>query len=515
MNFISGLFFISYVLLVIYFILRFFQNEYNLSATLVQVKKDLKKVFRCCINKKKVEAVVGKEKTEELSSNLEKLDEDCKEPFGLPLDICMDGDFTKEELLIKEKILNILNQKNLVVKDGGKNKKVVPMECLVFLTKNMNPLVTEDGDITVKINRVQDDSVPTEDLRKLVIALKDNDSILYQDDEEILNSMKRIIKGKEISIPSSEFTKEKTVVYEQKEVYKDENLIEVKETTLPKEEFLPKEESIPYKEVIEVKPPVYEKFEENIKQEISMDDVYVPIDDNDELSDDDLNDSLDSTFNINDALEDALNQMDDIPDFEEPIREERDREQFYKDIKYKSIENIFLNFDELKGSLGQILGKEEVINAIIKNLSKTQPLIYNSSKTVVYIDKNNFMFAIAQLFGMNKKEYINNFKKLSSEQLTEFLIQIENYFDLLLSDISGTKKCSYYLVEDENYQKFYIQGFVMPLDNFKKCFNRDDLDFFRSFPYNPNYKFIKMASSEEITGTARLIADITDVEIKN
>lgn len=116
---------------------------------------------------------------------------------------------------------------------------------------------------------------------------------------------------------------------------------------------------------------------------------------------------------------------------------------------------------------------------------------------------------------MNKKEYINNFKKLSSEQLTEFLIQIENYFDLLLSDISGTKKCSYYLVEDENYQKFYIQGFVMPLDNFKKCFNRDDLDFFRSFPYNPNYKFIKMASSEEITGTARLIADITDVEIKN
>lgn len=502
MNFISGLFFGSYIFLVVYFIMRFFQNGYNLSETLIQVKKDVKKIFRCCINKKKVEAVVGKEKTEELISNFEKLDDDCKEPFGLPLDVCMDGELTKEELLVKEKVLNILNQKNLVVKDGGKDKKVVPMESLIFLTKNMNPLVTEDGDITIKINRVNAGiPIETEELKKMIIALKDSDSVLYQDDEELLNSMKSILKNKY----NSDFIQEKTEKYEQKEFYQEN----------PIEENIEINEELP---VIEKESaPIQEKHKstENIKLEATIDDVYVPTEDIDELSDDDLNNNIDTGFTLDDAFQDAFSQMDDIPDFEEPLDEQRDRNQFYKNIKFKSVENISLDFNDLKGSLGQILGREDVISAIIKNLSKTQPLVYNSSKTVVYIDQNNFMYAISQLFGMNKKEYLNNFKKINFEQLKDFHTQIENYFDIFLSDISGTKKCSYYLVEDENHQKFYIQGFVMPLDNFKKCFNRDDLDFFRSFPYNPNYKFIKMASSEEISGAARLITDIADVEIKN
>ena len=63
---------------------------------------------------------------------------------------------TKEELFIKQKVIKIVSKKNQKIVDGGKEKLVIPMESILFLTKNMNPLVSESGEINIKVSDIDD-----------------------------------------------------------------------------------------------------------------------------------------------------------------------------------------------------------------------------------------------------------------------------------------------------------------------------------------------------------------------
>lgn len=501
-----------YISISSYFLFRFFQNEKDIDKTILKIKKDLKKIFKCCINKKKVEELSSKEVAEELNEEIDKLNGDCKEPFGIPLDVCLDGDLTKEELLIKEKVIKILNKTKLTKFDGGKDKIVVPMESVLFLTKNLNPLVTEDGDINIKITRVGSHSdIPSEELEKLIIELKDGNSILYEDSSELLSSLSHLMKNKEYK----DITKEKEIITVQ--AIEDVNAEAIEEVNIEaKEEPIQKEVKVEIKEEPiekEIKTePIEEKVEpKSTEEEIKITEYspYNPYEEDTALSDDMLNAEMED-FNTNDILNDALSELDLNDENEE---ESLTVESFYKNLKYRTVNNAFFNFEDPVASISELFKNNFVHKALMSNLAKTQPLIFNGSKTVVYVDQNNILFAIAKMFGMNSKEYIENFKKFSLEELKEINKKLEHILDLKLSDITGGKEFGFYIVEDRKGNKFYLQGFVFTTSSFKDGLGKE-LDYFRSFPYNSEYSIGNRATAEEIGSLPRLILDMNSVEIK-
>lgn len=46
---------IIYAMITLYFFFKFFRNNFSLGETIESIKKDLAKVFPCCINKKNIE----------------------------------------------------------------------------------------------------------------------------------------------------------------------------------------------------------------------------------------------------------------------------------------------------------------------------------------------------------------------------------------------------------------------------------------------------------------------------
>lgn len=543
MNTISYTIFSIYFIFSLYFFYKFLKAKYDLSQTIILIKSDLKKIFKCCINKKNIEEKISKEKADELEKLVNELNGDCKEPFGVPLDVCLSGDLSKEEIEIRERVIKILNKKDLSVRNGGKDKLIVPMEAILFLTKNLNPLVSEKGEITIKVtsemnnfkdigqNKVDFDEKDL--VEQLVIKMKDKDSILYQDDKDFVNMINSLIisgydnkeQNKETDIKLNNIEEQKNnskeninkneIILENKNIKEEEN-----EVLYPDTINGPDEDLIENK-IIEVETKKHNNFNEDIpfvpekkqKEEKTVILKSSPFDNDDEIMD--FN-SFEETsfggnsdnFDINDLL------MKELESIELEEDETETTENFYKKLDYKIIDNCTLDFENIEESIKNLFKRNEAIPYLFKNMAKAKPILFNPNKTVSIIDQNILLFAIAKMFGMDSKSYIEGFKKLGKDRLKEVNAILTNKLDIYLSDLlSGEKRPTFYLIKDREDNLYFTFAFVFQTNAFKNAFNSEDFDYFRSFPYTSEYDFIKKATKDETNNASQLIIDIKDVEI--
>lgn len=54
---------IFYITITGYFLFKFFKNDFSLNETILSIKSDLKKILKCCINKKNIENKLSKRKS--------------------------------------------------------------------------------------------------------------------------------------------------------------------------------------------------------------------------------------------------------------------------------------------------------------------------------------------------------------------------------------------------------------------------------------------------------------------
>lgn len=471
------LFFIGlYISLIGYFLLRFHESGYILDETIKLLKKDFKKIFKCCINKKHVSSVLSEEEAKDLEKQLAELD-DCHQPLGINVDVCLNEKEDKEDIELKAKVIKIINKHNFRVKDGGKDKLVLPMEAIAFLNKNLNPLVSEHGEIMIKIQKDKEMFSSDPELEKNISKLVDREVVETKTIKEEIKVEKQIAP---ILEEDEEFEKPEIINGPDEDIFVPANKIIEKELEYKKE-------------------------------------YATPYDDHDEeeLSDEDLNDSLAQSYgggiNMDDLLSQAMLDMD-----EEEIEDNSNvSKDFFKNrLNYKSLQNATFDFSVPEESLERLFSLSGSESIFFSNLAKTTPLIFNSNKNACVVDMYNIFFAISKMFGMNAKEYYEYFGKLNKENINKLANKLADILEINLTDlITHDKKPSFVILKNKSDKEFFSYCLVFSTGSFKKGITRD-FDLFRSEPYSTEFKFDRVASAEETKTTPRLVIDIKDVEIK-
>ena len=201
MNFIGILIIGLYLAFSAYFLYLFKQNDFDLKKTLQAIKNKFFKKCKICQmfkNTKKTTETI-KIKTEEGEKEIEIVKgdmEDCDAPLGFPFDICFDPEnMTEEDKELREKLAEILRQRKQYIIDGGKKKLIIPLEATQFLTKNLNPLVNEYGEIII----IPKEKSILEQLRHAVFTIKNLDIELTDEVEIELTKNLEILKKLELA----------------------------------------------------------------------------------------------------------------------------------------------------------------------------------------------------------------------------------------------------------------------------------------------------------------------------
>lgn len=514
-----------YLVASVIFLYCYHKSEYKLKETFqmikelaVELKKFMKKNCIFCVNKEIIQKELGAEKSVEINELMNEtlaMNEGatCKEPIpGLSLDLCLSDPLNKEEIIIREKVLKILQKNEHTIFDGGKEKLVIPMESILFLTKRYNPLVSEDGDIIINVKR--DKSSADDRINDLVIKLE-NGEILYEDDKTLMESILKFhdtvmlrenIKEKEVSNP--------VVLKEDISAIEEIKENEPKKAEMPIKAEMPKpkiENAEKPKSLNINKAPVMETFDgPDLPIHAPSVSPYDDIEDEEKDSFDD--EELDLDTGLDDFLDSALAEIDEMELEENEIEESQ--KDFYQKLQYKSHKGSVLDFENITSSLEALFSKDEVHTCFFNNLAKTTPLALNANKTAIVADINNVFFAISKICGMESQNYIESFKNLKKEKFAVMKV-LEKIFEIYLSDIvSNEKRATFYLVKEKRSENTFIaNGFVFKVDSFLGGLSESELDHFRSSPYEEKYTLIKKSTKDESKKASPLIFDIKDAEI--
>ncbi len=520
----------------IYFLIIFFKNDSDLSKTLNYLKQNL---LQCCFKKDKLVSILGKEKADEIQLDMANFS-DCKNPVGtgFPLDICMSEELVKEEIMIREKLLKLLKEKDSYVISDGKKKLVIPLEATLFLTKSLNPLVNERGEIqiTAKHKPVLDQ------IEKLILQLKESGELIYEDDAELFNSLKELLE-------SAKNYKKTAFSYEDPEekniTYKEELISEKIEKSST--ELMAIDDS--FNEDIQLEEPInfikdsdekdlFMKNNEDVRNNDAdiiddSDDFSINLIDIEEQPEDDVqpkkqyvssstpfDDEEDYEIDfksIEDEIDMELNDIlsDSLDDFEEQSTDNNNVKEFYLGLNFQTSANNHIDFEHIKDSVKKVFSKTETIGSFFRNLAKTTPMSFSDNKEVVFVDQLNVYYAIAKLYGMESKTYIDKLSKLKKDDIISLNEGISESLEMYLSDlISGTKSSGLFIIENKSGQLFKSFGFCFQTNAFKTGLSHNEFDYFRSFPYDNDHKIKQAGGSKEFTNSCpKLITDIKAVEI--
>lgn len=180
--------------LVIIFILTYFKNDKDMDATLSEIKDLFKKInFKKVLSKKAKGSSHKKEPKEEKPFNdifikgeeLKLSKDDNKESK-------YDNNFNKNDQSsnVSTDIIKKMQSNDRFFNESGKKKLIVPLEALVFLTKDLNPLVDNNGEIIINIKEEEDEEI--RNLKEILITIRDSDEIIYKTDEEIISSIRAL-----------------------------------------------------------------------------------------------------------------------------------------------------------------------------------------------------------------------------------------------------------------------------------------------------------------------------------
>lgn len=523
MTLLKMIFAIIYLISMSLFIYYYYKNNYELKPTLNSLMRLIKKHCIFCTNKENLKKELGEEKAKEVEelvdSVLEAQDSSsCKEPVpGLSLDLCLSDSLSKEEIIIREKVLKILKQKKQTLFDGGKEKLIIPMESILFLTKKYNPLVSEEGDIVITIKK--DNSAPDELINELAIKLE-NGETLYEDDKNLMNSI--------VKLHNTYVNKKEDNELELKEMINDNSGLEdiSKPNEKPKtpeklKEFIQEEELKQKNEPLKER----ESEESNLIKDNSQIEEYsyeineTPYDPSgpyDDEDDNEMNNEFEDEFEedytiggVSNLFDGAIQQINELNE----LNDENERD-FYQNLEYKSFKGSLIDMADIENSIDVFFKNTEAFHCFFNNLAKTTPLVFNANKSAIFIDVNNVLFALAKCTGINFVNTIDDFVKLGKDRM-KFLKAVEKNLEPYLSDIMNSRKSlAYYYVKDKaEEQGFILNGFSLKTDSFLNAFENDDYDYFRSSPHNGNYVVTRVSTKEDSKNTPPLILDIKDVEI--
>lgn len=434
-NLINYILFSVYIALIVGFVFIFYKNEYNLSKSLKFIKI---KLGKCCIkNKTALDKVIGSEVRKEIEDSMLKINS-CDQPIeGLPLDLCITENLDETDIKLRGEVAEILSNRKNVVFDGGKNKRVVPLEATIFLTKAMNPLVNEEGEILIISETVKKDVGENQHLKKVSMFLKDYEvknsmgELIYEDSDEIIQLLKKTLLNSNMS--------KKNIKGVEKEVIPENFSSKVKEYKPAK-----KEEST----------------------EFSLDESHIDMD------------GFENPFG-DEGMEIDFNEGFEV-EAEESENEGINRVNFYENRKFKALRGLKKGtrtnaLDVLKENLD----RDDVKLALLHNLILQKRIVYSSNKEYIFIDMNLFLFSYLKLFGpefkLMKEIYSFTNKKINDAFKNSFIDNI--------SDIHhGNKNVNKTIIEKDG-NKYFSFGICLETKSFRIILSDDEYDFFRAMPY--------------------------------
>jgi len=533
------------IILTFHFIYILYKNDLSIKNTIFFYKN----LFIKKEKEKEKEVLLTQENIEESENNIiqtpeqEEIENGNKEV--LPIDLTLSKDLSEEEIKIRKKVLEKIKHEPAFYKEGGRKKMIVPLESIIFLNKGLNPLVNENGEIIISIK----ENKILEELKEYIITLQNSGEILYQSDEEIIDSLKSLIQiSKQSNIPLNEMAEifrdkldKKTKI--KNEIREEKNEIKLEEPELSPEEIeamKPKKKEIKLEEP-ELSPEEIEAMKPK-KKEIKLEEPELSPEEIEamkpkkkeikleepELSPEEIEAMKPKKKEIKleepelspeeieamkpkkkeDSIKEKVNKLKDSNNKEIVIKKEKTIKEFLQNKKWQHGENMSIDFKNLKRSLTTAFSNDFNLQSFALNIAKQQPIIFNKSKTVAFIDIKIIYVAYARLFGIDYDTYINKFQKLTPKMFNDFKEGIIESLDKYISDlITGNKKfaTSYF---DESGISFRGNGIWLELDFFKLCFNDEEFDFFKSFPYND-----KIHLSEKKPNSTPLIQDVSATKI--
>jgi len=463
---------------VMVFFVVFYKNDYKLEPTIKWFKK---KLGKCCIKNKKIIEKMDEESASKLMQVYEKDIEDCHNPANIKINVCIDEEvLSPEDAKLRARVGELLAQAKRTVYDGGTEKFVIPLEATVALTKRMKPLVTEDGEILVKIDT---ETIPSpknspETLLEMVkIELEKNEKGRENELLENLLSLEkiksRLEKKKEeddkaiTAIDSGSVETEKKGKSDTKT--NDKNEIDHKKSR----------ENATEEPLIEIN--------ENISSEngsASLNGISFDLTDIDSLVE-----------KAGSAFEEGESNDKEIilePPIEMPEETEENeakgfvsKEEFYinhlsfsaqKEYSFDLDGNIEEDFDKVRKVVS------EFYDLFVRNLAKTQPLVYTESKEAVWVPEPAIFSAFAHLYGVDHSIAIDFLQKLSNKDKRRIMEAILSVFKENNDTVEDSVKAITLITGSGS--AYYTNALKIDLKAFAKGLKTEEFDYFRSFGYN-------------------------------
>lgn len=557
MEYIFYLLFIGWLSFVTHFLFIFFKSDMDFNLT-IDNYKNLKNKLLKKNNLKEVEfkkeevKEITKEDIENNLKELEKIEINKKKPLdinleknlvnpeGFPIDLTLRNDLSEEEKLVRDRVLKKIKTEPSFFYEGGRKKMVLPLEAILFLNRGYNPLVNENGEIIISIKEHK----IMEELKEIIMSLKSNGEIIYKSDEEIISSMKvlidlsrqfekpieeigkmflnklneKIINENTDTVINSVVSEEKNIVSEDKKNF-SENV-----TTNKNTKIILEEPEISEEELLSL--TVNKKPQNNLKEENSFVEKEIISKNKKEdlnetgLTEEELNEMLNPSKNNSnentvlvspeDLLLAEMNSLKIESKKEEIVVDSNDKniKVFLQNIKWSSGTNVSMDWKNIEACIQNILGDSDNYTSFLRNIIKQQPLVFNDSKTVVFVEIHIIYVAFAKLFGVDYDTIIGKLKKMPARIFNEYKEGVAKSFGDHVSDlITGEKNMSVnYFYEGNTFYRG--TGIWLTLDIFKICLKDEEFDFFRSYPYNDK---IKLGTKNN--NSIPLINDIESTEI--
>lgn len=553
MEYIFYLLFISWLIFITHFLFMFFKSDMDFNITIENYKELKNKIVNKNVLTKKNEiseniVEITKEDIENNLKELEKielnkskqldinLEENLVNPEGFPIDLSLSKDLSEEEKLVRDRVLKKIKTEPSFFYEGGRKKMVLPLEAILFLNRGYNPLVNENGEIIISIKEHK----IMEELKEIIMSLKSNGEVIYKSDEEIISSMKVLIDlSRQFEKPIEEIGKMFLNKLNEK-IVNENNAIDTITDNKNKEINIVVEVDNKQNDNIEVK---------NIDQKIILEEPEISeeellsltvnkkvdkteLKDNNEqinkkevlnetgLTEEELNEMLNpvknnsneniSLMSTEDLLLAEMSSLKIETQTENITIDSNDKniKSFLQNIKWSSGNNISMDWKNIESSILNILENTDNYSSFLRNIIKQQPLVFNDSKTVVFVEIHIIYVAFAKLFGVDYDTIISKLKKMPARIFNEYKEGIAKAFGDHVSDlITGEKNMSVnYFYEGNTFYRG--TGIWLTLDIFKICLKDEEFDFFRSYPYNDK---IKLGTKNN--NSIPLINDIESTEI--
>jgi len=381
---------------------------------------------------------------------------------------------SEKEQELREKLIEKVKKKPSYFVENGVKKLVVPLEAVVFLNNDLNPLVNEYGEI---ILRIEENKIAN--LTGYKIVLEDTGEILFENDENIKESLKELDR----------LTKEQSISIEEiNEMIKNKikNRIEEEEKTIEEENLNNMNKTLGLSDK-------KKDEEEEISSNISSDEI-ISEDDLLDLVGDDFEDEIEEVKDVIsiDSLMETIDSEDDLFETEDEDINKKESESVIELIRKKEwqeIEGIQFTPKDWDAFFKNNFSTNENKIKFFTNIIKHKNNVFNDNKTNLYIDIMIIYSSISKLFGNDADIIMKKFAKMPNNIRKSFESNFIHYFN---DDLNGTfsKK---YIKEDSNC--FYSYGILIILESIKEVFKDDEeFDFFRSYKTN-NYKLISKSDN--------------------